>query len=550
MNIDNYERLLRQSNYDVTKSKELIDNFRNGFELGYNGPRKIQQNSPNLKLRVGDEVDLWNKVMKEVKLGRYAGPYSQVPFDNYIQSPIGLVPKDGGNDTRLIFHLSYPRTLKNGVSTSVNGNTPDHICKVNYPDFSEAVQSCVEEGVNCNLGRADWRAAFRNICMSKKDWPLLIMKAKSPIDGKWYFFVDKCLPFGAKISCRKFQDFSNSIAHIVKWRLNLPKRKKITNYLDDFLFVALLKAWCNHQIEVFLQICSEINFPVAADKTFWASTQMVFLGMLLDTVRQVVCVPMEKVSKAINMIAAVLKKKKITVLQLQKICGFLNFLGRCVVPGRAFTRRLYSHFNNKLKQHHHIRVTSEMKLDLAMWEQFLKHQSVYCRPFIDFSRVLVADELDFYSDSSKNPELGFGAYFKNKYLYAKWDKEFIIEKNPSITYLELYAVVVAFVAWGEDISNTRAILFCDNIGACGIINHMSSTCKNCMVLIRLLVLYQMIYNTRIFARWVPTKLNGPADSLSRLKINKFLRLMRYKTVDKQPTAIPEILWPMSKIWID
>ena len=46
------------------------------------------------------------------------------------------------------------------------------------------------------------------------------------------------------------------------------------------------------------------------------------------------------------MITAVLNKnkarkaaqRKITVLQLQKICGFLNFLGRAIIPGRAFTR--------------------------------------------------------------------------------------------------------------------------------------------------------------------------------------------------------------------
>ena len=59
--------------------------------------------------------------MKEAKLRRYVGPYlkNQIPFENFIQSPIGLVPKDGGKDVRLIFHLSYP---KNG--DSVNSNTP------------------------------------------------------------------------------------------------------------------------------------------------------------------------------------------------------------------------------------------------------------------------------------------------------------------------------------------------------------------------------------------------------------------------------------------
>ena len=48
-------------------------------------------------------MELWNKVMKEVELGRYVGPVERPPFDSYVQSPIGLVPKDKGLKTRLIF---------------------------------------------------------------------------------------------------------------------------------------------------------------------------------------------------------------------------------------------------------------------------------------------------------------------------------------------------------------------------------------------------------------------------------------------------------------
>ena len=50
-----------------------------GFTVGYTGPRNIKQYSPNLKLNIGDKTDLWNKVMKEVKEGRYAGPYKNIP---------------------------------------------------------------------------------------------------------------------------------------------------------------------------------------------------------------------------------------------------------------------------------------------------------------------------------------------------------------------------------------------------------------------------------------------------------------------------------------
>ena len=113
----------------------------------------------------------------------YAGPFQNIPFDNYIQSPIGLVPKHGGKDTRLIFHLSYPR----GKGTSVNANTPEHMCHVKYPDFNDAIQLCIVEGKACYIAKSDMKSAFRNLGIMKKHWKYLIMKAVSPIDGKTLF---------------------------------------------------------------------------------------------------------------------------------------------------------------------------------------------------------------------------------------------------------------------------------------------------------------------------------------------------------------------------
>ena len=78
--------------------------------------------------------------MKEVKLGRYAGPFKEILYEYFIQSPIGLVPKNNGKNTRLIFHLSYPRSGK-----SVNSETPVAYTTVKYPDFGDAIQRCIEE---------------------------------------------------------------------------------------------------------------------------------------------------------------------------------------------------------------------------------------------------------------------------------------------------------------------------------------------------------------------------------------------------------------------
>ena len=150
-------------------------------------------------------------------------------------------------------------------STSVNANTPPALCKVKYPDFNDAVLRCLQEGRCCKMVKSDNRSAFRNLGIKAAHWRFLIMKARNPEDGLWYFFVDKCLLFGASISCSHFQAVSDTIAYLVQFRTG----KLVINYLDDYLFAHFRRSLCNQQVEVFLEVCKKVNLPVAQDKTYW-----------------------------------------------------------------------------------------------------------------------------------------------------------------------------------------------------------------------------------------------------------------------------------------
>ena len=356
---------------------------------------------------------------------------------------------------------------------SVNACTPKDLCRVEYPDFSEAVLLCIREGKNCFIARSDNRSAFRNLGIWPGHWRYLIMKAKSPIDNCWYFFIDKCLPFGASISSSHFQKVSDAISHLVTYRTGKP----VINYLDDYLFAALLRKLCNLQVQCFLSICHDINLPVSQEKTFWGDVLLIFLGLLLDTVNQLVGIPLEKISKGRNMLKYILDKSllprnkcKITVLKLQKLCGFLNFLCHAVVPGRAFTRRFYTHLaNTNLKPHHHIHVTNDMINDAQIWLEFLKHPSSYWHPFMDFERLWSASEISFFTDASRNFYLGFGGYCDKSWMQAHWTPSCKLLK-PSIQFLELFALTAGVLAWGHRFMNKRIIIFCDNESIVSMIN--------------------------------------------------------------------------------
>ena len=296
--------------------------------------------------------------MKEVKLGRVVGPYRDIPFENYMQSPIGLVPKAGGDHRhRLIFHMSYD--FSDGLR-SLNFHTPKEKCSVKYKDLDYTVWTYLDlweymqQDIKPNLdsmneelrgsywcgnqnlrgkwrekfgndhkrqhehinatpiyaGKSDMKSAFHVLGLSRASWKWLIMKARDPNTKEWYYFVDKCLPFGVSISCALFQRFSDALCFLMEARLQVQKR--ITNYLDDFLFIARTLLACNFMIKQFLQLCEEIGVPVDFEKTEWASKIITFLGILLDGRNRILAIPIDKKEAAELILRSMIDKKKAT----------------------------------------------------------------------------------------------------------------------------------------------------------------------------------------------------------------------------------------------
>ena len=81
-----------------------------------------------------------------------------------------------------------------------------------------------------------------------------------------------------------------------------------------------------------------------------------------------------------------------------------------------------------------------------------------------------ATTLDFYTDAAKTPSLGFGCVFGGQWTFGKWNSQFIIEQDPSIEFLELYALCIGIFAWERKLQNMRIVIFCDNEAVVNIVN--------------------------------------------------------------------------------
>lgn len=536
------DQLLQESNYNPGKAQYLIQGFKNGFSIEYSGPQDRRDFSRNHKLRSGSKTVLWNKLMKEVKLQRCVGPYEEIPYNNWVQSPVTLIPKGSGTDSRLVFDLSH--NFEHGAS--INSYVPQERKTVQYQDLQHALGLIMEQedGVNqVFLGKLDALSAFRNIPLARTESKWLIIKADHPITGRTYYFADRVLSFGHCLSCRIYQEFAIAVGHIYHYRTGF----RINSYLDDVLLARILRQWCWELMEKYQALCDLIGLPLSPEKMEGPATIIVFLGMLINTLDRTIGLPLEKVNRALGELTHVLEAKKVTVHYMQKLTGLLNFFCRAIYPGRAFTRRMYAKFSNTpLRKYHHIRVDRELRKDCNMWKKFLLDQDGnYCRPFADFSLELLAEELQFFTDSSFKACAG---YFDGRYFYQAWEEGMIQGSEANISLLELYAIAVAITLWSRYLKNMRVVIFSDSESSVTMVNQASSNCPRCMHLIRHITEVSMRDNNRFFLRHIPGKRNQIADKLSRLDLQGFRQLVPRNKIVEPPEAMPAELWPIPLNW--
>lgn len=192
-----------------------------------------------------------------------------------------------------------------------------------------------------------------------------------------------------------------------------------------------------------------------------------------------------------------------------------------------------------------------MRDDCAVWIKFLNSPQAVSRPFMDFDTKILAEDIGLFSDASRAQEgRGFGCYYRELGAWTRelWEKQFIQKFDPSIQFLELYALAVAIKLWGYNFKNRRIEVKCDNESVVNMVNNSTSKCPQCMCLIRILTQCSMEYNIRVFAKHLGSKANAIADALSRNQMKRFWNLVPGDTTNQYPDPLPKELWPIPAAW--
>ena len=463
-------------------------------------------------------------VNKEIAAGHILGPFNNPPLPALVYSPINIVPKPGTNKYRLIHDLSHPRNS----DQSVNSCIPEENSSVKYKYIEDVIDMALHLGPGIWSARIDILHAFLNASMAESEIGVLAFS----LNGKTYLNV--ALAFGASSSCAIFKKIATCLEFIVSNETQIPW---ISHFLDDFPLLRKTRELLIQFMSDFYRIMAEINMPVAVDKTLGPTQILEYLGLVLDFINQTIGIPEKKRTKSLALIESLLtahrNHKTVTVKQIQKVAGTLNFIAQALPAGRPFIMSLYrlarTKEGEKEKQGHHKKVTREVADDMKMikeWLQESAHQKVKTVPFLHREPVFYS-ELEMYSDTAGHPDLGLGIYFRGDWRQGLWRDTNLFKDNyrPNIAILELLAAVVTVFVWGDKLKGQSIILRTDSKATEGFINSMKADIPACSQLLREVSKICLHFQIRIRAVWIEGEKNTFSDKISRNLMGDFFQLM-------------------------
>ncbi|XP_041438056.1 uncharacterized protein LOC121399992 [Xenopus laevis] len=502
----------------------LAKGFLEGFRIPVLEVPTPSEVYKNLKSASQHEEALKQKLEKELKAGRMAGPFEEVPIKDLVVSPLGIVPKKEPGKFRMIQHLSYPE------GASVNDALDKEQCSVQYQSFEKALEIVKMQGEGALMAKVDIESAFRLLPLHPDSFKLT---------GCYFqgvFYVDMCLPMGCGISCSFFEAFSTFLHWLLYKRSG---SSAIAHYLDDFLIVGPRYGDnCQKTLVIFLQLLKDLGVPVAEEKTVLPTTILTFLGIEIDSEARVCRLPKDKVDRTTQAVKRTITAGKVTLKDMQKLLGLLNFACRVIPMGRIFNRRLEKSMAGIKKSFHKIRITKELREDLKVWDKFLTNFNGI-RIWIEEARL--SQELQFLTDASGS--IGFGAYFGGKWSAGRWPRSWQVKGlTRNLTLLELFPILVALELWAEGLANKAIRFLSDNMGVVHAVNNLSSDSPPVIRLLRQLVLICLKFNISFKAQHVPGVENTLADALSREKWELFFKLA--PKAEKTAHVCPGHLWQL------
>jgi len=432
----------------------------------------------------------------ELSYQAIAGPFKENPLNQpLICCPLQTVPKRGSTKRRVVMDLSFPNneSVNSGIPNNAYLNDP---YKLRLPGIDRLCQFILQHGRGCLIYKKDLRRAYRQLPIDPKDYNLLGFV----FNGAYYF--DLRCPFGLRSSAMICQRTTSAVIHILT-----QFGFTADVYLDDF-YGAEESTRSTEAYNTLQSLFDQLGLQSSPEKDCFPSTNMVCLGIEVDTVNFSLSVPQERVDDLLQELATWKSKALYSVKNLQSLLGKLSFVTACVQSGRIFMSRLLNNLRAFPSSQRNIAVTQAMKADIDWWLTFLPQfngTSIIKSPTWNY------EDLHFTTDSCLQ---GGGATCLDQCMQFRLPQE-VINDAKHISAMELYVIVVAARVWASVLAHRRVLVSCDNQAAVITINSGAARDMFMQRCLRQLWLTASLHDFELRASHIPGMHNSLADALSR-----------------------------------
>ena len=187
------------------------------------------------------------------------------------------------------------------------------------------------------------------------------------------------------------------------------------------------------------------------------STQVVCLGILVDTVHCTVTIPPEKLHSIKQLCHSWSRKSTCTKTELQSLLGSLLYVAKCIKYARVFLNRML----NLLRSNYNVKkivINDDFKRDFNWFNSFLP-------VFNSVSFFQYTPSKNVHLDASPS---GLGAIYDLQ-IYAMTLPTSWRDKN--IAQLEMINILVALKVWHRSWSCQKVLIKCDNLAVVSVLNN-------------------------------------------------------------------------------
>jgi hypothetical protein len=141
-----------------------------------------------------------------------------------------------------------------------------------------------DAGRGCHLVKMDVKSAYRQLPIHPDDWHLFGFVCEDLL------FIDTYLPFGCRSSGCIWERYAQAAQWILSHHYGIHRTAR---WVDDFLFI-FDPVNSKEQVLVAREAFTDIGMPMDQSKELGPSTELTYIGYLINTVDFTIGVPTEK----------------------------------------------------------------------------------------------------------------------------------------------------------------------------------------------------------------------------------------------------------------